>query len=35
MDLDVPDTGPYAVWAMFLVVAIIVILFVVAYLFQR
>jgi len=35
MDLDVPDTSPYAVWAMFLVVAVIVILFVVAYLFRR
>ncbi len=31
MRSDVPDTNPYAVWGMFFVVAIIVILFVLAY----
>ncbi len=31
MRSDVPETNPYAVWGMFVVVAIIVILFVLAY----
>jgi hypothetical protein len=35
MHLDVLTTGPYAVWTMFVITAILVTLFVVSYLLRR